>query len=146
MVLAAIGAGDAMFAAILDPAHRMAAMHGAPAETNLLRQQDAFVATSPADVRRADAALPLVEPATLGESGAHDVRHLTSRVDCQLLEPRVPEGDNAAPLDRRHALPRGANFARNLDRRVERLADINIEERLEKDVVGPVLVDQRGAV
>src|SRR5262249_23535900 len=42
MVLAAIGAGNEMFATILDPAHRMAAMHGEPAETNLLRQQDAL--------------------------------------------------------------------------------------------------------
>src|SRR5262245_65327820 len=120
MVLAAIGAGDEMFAAILDPAHRVAATHGKPAETNLLRKQDAFVAKSPADVRRDDADLALVEAETLGEPGAHDVRHLTSRVDRQLLEPRVPEGDNAAPLDRRHALPSGADLAGDLDRRVER--------------------------
>src|SRR6516164_1309154 len=146
MVLAAIGAGNEMFAAILDPAHRMAAMHGEPTETNLLRQQNALIAKSAANVRRDDADLSLVKTETLGQPGAHDVRHLTSRVDRQLLEPRVPEGDNAAPLDRRHALPSGADLARDLDRRVERLADIDIEERLEKDVVGPVLVDQRNAV
>jgi len=61
-----------------------------------------------------------------------------------LLEPRVPEGNDATPFDRRHALPSGADLARDPDRRVERFGDINIEESLEKDVVGPMLVDQRG--
>src|SRR5262249_57382601 len=81
MVLAAIGAGNEMFATILDPAHRMAAMHGEPAETNLLGQQDALVAKSAANVRRDDADLALVEAETLGQPGAHDVRHLTRRVE-----------------------------------------------------------------
>src|SRR5262252_3925236 len=110
MVLAAVGAGNEMFATILDPAHRVAAMHGQPTETNLLRQQDALIAKSASNVRRDDADLALLEAEALGQPGTHDVRHLTSRVDRQLLEPRVPEGNDAAPFDRRHALPRGANF------------------------------------
>ena len=56
---------------------------------------------------------------------------------------RVPEGDHAAALDRRHALPRGADLARDLDRRVERLGDVDVDERLEEDVVGPMLMHQR---
>ena len=63
----------------------------------------------------------------------------------QLLEAPVPEGDHAAPFDRRHALAGGADLARDLDRRVERLADVDIDEGLEKDVVAPVLVHQRRA-
>src|SRR5262249_2832363 len=125
VVLAAIGAGNEMFAAILDPAHRVAAMHGEPAETNLFRQQDALVANPAANVRRDDADLALVKAETLGQSGSHDVRHLTSRVYRQLLEPRVPEADNAATFDRRDALPSGADLARDLDRRIHRLADID---------------------
>ena len=54
-------------------------------------------------------------------------------------------GDNAAPFDRRHALPRGADLARDLDGRIERLADVDIDEGLQKYVVCPVLVDQGGA-
>ena len=76
MVLAAIGAGGQMLAPVLDPAHRMAAVHREPAEADLLRQQDALVAEATADVGRDDADLALVEAETLGEAGAHDVRHL----------------------------------------------------------------------
>ncbi len=64
MVLPAIGSGNEVFAAVLDPAHRMAAMHGKPAETNFLGQQDAFVAEPPADVGRDDADLTLFEAET----------------------------------------------------------------------------------
>jgi hypothetical protein len=105
MVLAAIGAGGQMLATILDPPHRMAAMHGQPAEADLLRQENALVAECSPDVRRDDADLALVEAQAFGESGAHDVRHLAGRVQRQLLEARVPTGDNAAPFDRCHALP-----------------------------------------
>src|SRR4029077_20107687 len=44
MVLAAIGAGNEWSARAPDPAPRMGALHREPAETDLLRQQDAFVA------------------------------------------------------------------------------------------------------
>src|SRR6266567_1951744 len=50
-----------VFAAVFDPAHRVAAMHGKPAETNFFGQQDAFVAEPPADVGRDDADLTLFE-------------------------------------------------------------------------------------
>src|SRR5262249_21872104 len=128
MVLATIGAGNKVFAPILDPAYRMSALHGEPAETDLLRQQDAFVAEPAADVGSDDAHLGFFDAETFRQSGAHDVRHLTGRVDRQLFEPRVPERDHAAPFDRRHALPRGADFARHFDRRVERLADVDVDE------------------
>ena len=146
MVLAAIGAGNEMFAPVLDPAHRMGTLHGEPAQADLLRQQDAFVTEPAADVGSDDAHLALFEAETFRQSGAHDVRHLAGRVDRQLLEPRVPERDHAAPFDRRHALARGTDFARHLDRRVERPADIDIDERLEKHVVAPVLVNEHGVV
>ncbi len=143
-MLAAIGAGNEMFAAVLDPAHRMGATHGEPAETNLLRQQDTFVAEPAADVGGDDADLTFLEAETFRQSRAHDVRHLTGRVHRQLLEPRVPERDHAAAFDRRHALPRGADLALHFDRRVECLADVDVDESLEKYVIAPLLMDQDG--
>src|SRR5262249_37647701 len=64
MMLAAIGAGDEMFAPVLDPAHRMTAMHGQPAETNLFRQEDALVAEPAADIGSDDADLTFFEAET----------------------------------------------------------------------------------
>ena len=62
-----------------------------------------------------------------------------------MFEPSVPERNHAAPFDRRHALARGAEFARHFDRRVERLADVDVDESLEKHIViAPVLVDENG--
>ena len=52
VVLAAVGAGDEMLAAILGPAHGMAAAHRQPGQANLFRQQDALVAKASADIGR----------------------------------------------------------------------------------------------
>src|SRR5215468_5696927 len=145
VVLSAIGAGDEMFAAVLDPAHRMAAMHSEPTETNLLGQQDAFVAEPAADVGSDDADLPLFEAETFGQSRAHDVGHLAGRIHRQLFQPRVPERNDAAPFDWRHALASGADLAEDLDRGIECLADVDIDKSLEKYVVAPMLVDHYGA-
>ncbi len=76
MVLAAIGAGDQMLAAILDPAHRVSAAHREPAKAHLFGQQDALVAKAATDIGGDRPHLALVEPKALGQSGAHDVRHL----------------------------------------------------------------------
>ncbi len=46
-------------------------------------------------------------------------------------------------LHRRHALARGRNFAGNFDRRAVRRFHVYVDERLEKDVVAPMLVEQR---
>src|SRR5262249_60661950 len=72
VVLAAIGAGNEMLATILDPAHRMAATHGEPGETNLFRQQDALVAKPDANVRPDGADLTPVKLETLRASGHDD--------------------------------------------------------------------------
>ena len=51
VVLAAVGTGGEMFAAILGPAHRMTAAHRQPRQADFLRQQNALVAETAADVR-----------------------------------------------------------------------------------------------
>ena len=79
VVLAAIGAGGQMLAAILDPAHRMAAAHRQPRQADFLRQQDALVAEAAADIGRDDADLALLDAEAFGQAVAHDVRHLRCR-------------------------------------------------------------------
>ena len=81
MVLAAIGAGDQMLAAVLDPAHRMAAAHRQPAEADFFGEQDALVAEAAADIGRDHADLAFVESEAFGKPGAHDVRHLAGGID-----------------------------------------------------------------
>ena len=61
MVLAAIGVAGQVLAAILDPAHRMAAAHRQPAERNFLGEQDPLVAEAAADIGRDDADLAMVK-------------------------------------------------------------------------------------
>ncbi len=118
-MLAAIGAGAQMLAAILDPAHRMAAAHRQPRQADFLGQQNALVAETAADIGRDDADVAVIEPETSRQAGAVDVRHLRRAVDGELLEPAAPCRHHAAPFQRRHRLPRGADLAGDLDRRVE---------------------------
>ena len=80
MVLAAIGAGREMLAAVLDPAHRMAATHRQPRQADFFRQQDALVAEAAADVGRNDADLALLHAEAFGKAAAHDMRHLRAEV------------------------------------------------------------------
>ena len=54
--------------------------------------------------------------------------------------------NDAAALERRHALPRRRYLTRHLDRRIERPGDVDLEIGFEKDVVAPMLVHQRRAV
>ena len=145
MVLAAVRARDQMLAAILDPAHRMAAAQGEPCERHLLGQQDALVAEAAAHVGGDDAHLAMIEAQAFRKPGAHDVRHLAGGIEGELFEPGIPPGDHAAALDRRHGLARGANFARHLDRRVQRLGDVDFDRSFEKDIVAPMFVHQRAA-
>ena len=74
------------------------------------------------------------------------MRHLRRAGDDQLVEPRIPFRQHAAALDRRHALPRGAQRADHLGGGdgVE-VGQILLPPGLEEGVVRPVLMDQRCA-
>ena len=144
VVLAAVGVGRQLLEPVLEPAHRPPELHREPAEAHLLRQQDALVAEPAADVRRDDADAPLVDAETLREPGAVDVRHLRRRMDGELVEPPVVVRHHAAPLDRRHALARGADAPPHADRGARADAcEIVVDHGLEHDVVAPVLVHER---
>jgi hypothetical protein len=76
IVLAAVGVGGELFAPVFEPSHRPFEMHRQPTDTDFLGQQNALVAKAAADVRRDHADLALVEPETMREPAARDVRHL----------------------------------------------------------------------
>ena len=134
-----------MLAPVLDPADGAAAFHREPRKRHLLGGKDALVAEAAADVGRNDANLALVEAEALGEARAHDVRYLGGAMDDELLEPAVPMRDHPPALERRHALARRAELARELDgsRPCGRF-DVALDSGLEKDVVAPGLVKERG--
>ena len=142
-MFAAIGACGEMLAAILDPANRVAATHREPAQADVFGQQYPLVAKPAADIRRDDSNLDLLDPQALGKAVAYDVRLLVAGMKHKLLHPVVPSGDRSAAFHRRHALARRGDFARDLDRRVERRFHVDVDERLEKDIVAPVLMKQR---
>ncbi len=144
-MLAAVGVCHELFAPVFDPAHRPSQFPRKPAEADFLGQQDALVAEATADVGRDHTDRSLVQAQALRQSRAVDVRHLRGAVHLELVEPRVPFAQNAAPLHRRHRLARGADMAADLDRRVLlRLREVRVDQGFQKDVVAPVVVHQRG--
>ena len=119
VMLAAIGAGGQMLAPILDPAHRMAAAAWRASQGRLLPAAECPCSRSR---RRHRARSPAPGPRRArGSRQARCARYAASGRPSRASAARaaVPNRDHAAPFDRRHALPRGADFARHLDRRVE---------------------------
>src|SRR5207237_8296150 len=70
VVLAAVGAGGEMLAAVLGPAHRMTATHRQPGKADFFRQQDSLVSKTAADVGRDDTDSALLHAETLGKTAA----------------------------------------------------------------------------
>ena len=144
VMLAAVGVGGELLSAVLDPPHRMVSVHRDPSEHDLLGEQDTLVAESAADVGDDDAHLILIEPETLRESGADDVRHLARGMEHEHPEPPVPVREHPAALDRRHALARGAKRAGDGYRGLASdSGQVAIDHRLEKHVVAPLRMQQR---
>ena len=142
MVLAAVGVGGQVLAAVFEPANGMAATKREPAEADFLGEQNGLVAEAAADVGRDDADAAFFQAEAFGEAGADDMRHLARGVENELVGAVVEHGDAAAPLDRRHALATRRDRARDLDRRIEGRRDPGVDRGLEKDVVAPMLVHE----
>ena len=134
MVLPTIGVGCKVFSPVFDPADGPAEAAGQPCEHNLFRQQDAFVAETAAHIWGDDADMAMIEIEALGEAAADNVGHLRGTMKDWLLKPRIPFRDDAAPFDWRHALPGGAEFALDLDRRLrgDRFDVADIDEAFEE--------------
>ena len=135
MMLAAVGVGGELLAAVFQPAHRIAALHRKPAQADFLTRQDRLVSKAAADVGRDDANLDLGKREDLRQPGADHVRELGGAVQDELAEPCIPLRDEAATFDRRHDLPRGPQLACDLDRRRLRgCLDRAVETCFKKDV------------
>jgi hypothetical protein len=146
VVLAAVRVRGEALEAILEPPHRPAELHREPAEAHFLREQDALVAEAAPDVGGDHPDTPLIDAEALREAGAVDVRHLRRGVHDELIEPAVAVRDDAAALDRRHVLARGADAPLHLDRGTRADArEIVLDHRLEHDVVRPLVVHARRA-
>ena len=74
-MLSTIGIRGELLASILQPAHRTLETACEPCDAHLLRQQDAFVPKTAADIRRNHAHRPLIDAKALGKPGTRDVRH-----------------------------------------------------------------------
>ena len=145
VVLAAVCVRRQVLAAVLQPAHRTAAVPGQPAQADLFRQQDPLVSEAAADVGRDHANLTLRKTQDLRDAVSHDVRHLGRRPERELIQAAVPCRDDAATLDRDHALPRRANLPGHLDVGALRGGrDVALDGGHQVEVVAELLVQQGG--
>ena len=93
MVLAAVGVGGQVLAAVLEPANGMAAAKREPAEADFLGEQDSLVAEPAAHVGRDNADAAFFQAEAFGEAGAHDMRHLARGMENELVGAMVEHGD-----------------------------------------------------
>src|SRR4029450_10809315 len=101
-------------------------------KADFFRQQNSLMPEAAADIGRNDPDATLLHAKAFGKPAARDVRHLGRGMERELVETVIEGRDHAAPLERRHALPRGRYLARHLDRRVKRPGDIDLEIGFEK--------------
>ncbi len=144
VMLATIGAGNQMLAAILDPAERPPEFQREPGDAELLGLQHALVAETAADIRRDDADAALRDAEVLGERGADHVRHLRRGIDHELAGPLLPVRQRGLAFDGVHGLPRHTIFAAHHDRRGRgHRGDALVERGLQEQVVLPRLMHER---
>ncbi len=129
-----------MFAAILKPAYRAAQFHAQPGNGQFLGQKDTFVAKPAAHVGSNHPHLPLGQTQALGQARTHNVRNLRGGVNNELLNPRIPVGQNASPFHGRHHLSGCTDFTADFHRGVFHTVEVHRNVGLQKQVVGPMVV------
>ena len=146
-MIAGMGAGQQMFVAILDPAHRMVELQGERGQDDLFRIEPRLGSEAAADIGCHDADATLLDPENFSERDAHGVRRLGRGVDHDFVEPVVAIREHAAALHRCAGLPVHAVFAAHGDLGVARGGfDVAARDRpLLEQVVTEVFVHQRGA-
>src|SRR5580700_8256728 len=117
MVLAAIGVGSEMLAAVLQPAHRIIDALREPGQRHLLAAQQALVAEAAADVGRNDPECTMGEAEAFAQAGLHRMWKLGRSEERELSKPSVAISEDAAAFDRHHAVTRGPDCFSDLDRR-----------------------------
>ena len=134
-----------MLAPVLDPAKRRFECQRQPGDAQLFGLQHAFVAEGAAHVGRDDAHAALRDPEMLGDRGPDHVRHLRRGIDHELVGARVPVRQHGLAFERVHHLARQAVAAPHHDRRGGGdLGDALVERRLQKQIVLPRFVHERG--
>ena len=146
MVVAGVGGGQEMLAAVLDPAHGMIDFERERGDRRLFRRQSRLRAETAAHVGRDDADVALLEPEHLGQPQPDDVRHLGRGVDHELVQAMVAIGQHRAPLERDRDVPVHAIGPAHHDLGGARhLFEVALlEYPLDEQVVPPVLVHQAG--
>ena len=114
-----------------------------PAKRHFFRQQDALVTKTTTDIGSNDTDTSVIKAQALRHATPHDMGHLRSTVDDELLKPCIPLRNNAATFNRCHALPCCPEFSLDLDGRTRRnRQDIaNIDKTLKEYVVAPFVVN-----
>ena len=144
MVLARIGAGDQMLAAILGPAERLLARERQPGDGEFLRLQLAFVAEAAADIGRRHPDGRLRDLQELAKAGADQMRDLGGGVHDELPGAVIPPGQQTLALHRVHHLAGAGELQVDAHRGVFRhRSDAAVELGLQEQIVAPVFVQQR---
>ena len=143
-MLAAIGIRDQHFATIFQPANRIIDLHSEPAETNLFRGKDGFVAKAATHIGRDDSDLCFGDLQAFRKPGPHHMGELRRAVDNKLGQSCVPMGNKASALNRRHDLTRGAKFTADAHGRgLGHRFNVTIIPNREENIVVPIVVQQR---
>ena len=133
-----------MLAAILDPAHRMADLHGDRGDGDVFRHDPVLAAEAAADVGRDDADLVLRQAERLRQADPHHMAALGGEVHHQLVVAMIPVGQHAAAFERHGRLPVHAELAAQPHRRGG--SDTGSPSRTVLVMIGVVrpVIEQRG--
>ena len=88
-----------MFAAVLDPAHRMADLHRDRSDRDVLRHEAVLAAEAAADIGRDDADLVLRQAERLRQADPHDVAALGGQMNRKFVVAMVPVCQHAAAFE-----------------------------------------------
>jgi hypothetical protein len=143
VVLTRVGAGDQVFAAVLQVAERPPVGLCKPRDAKFLLLQDALVAERAADVRRNDPHLRFFQAEEQRQAGADQVRDLRGAAHHQLVGLMVPIGEHRFAFQGHHALAREIDLAPDHDlgaggQRVE----IAVRAQAHENVVFPAVVQR----
>ena len=146
MVIAGVRAGQQVFVAVLDPAHRLIELQRQCREDDLFRIQPRLGSEAAADIGRDHPDAALLDPEQLAERDAHRVRRLGRCIDHDLVQPVVAIRQHAAALHRRTRLAVHAVFAGDRDLGGARGGvDVAADDRpFLEQVVAEVVVHRRG--
>ena len=145
-MIAGVHRGEQMLAAVLDPAHRMADLHGDGGDGDVLRHDAVLAAEAAADVGGDDADLVLRQAERLRHADPHHMAALGGQMDHQFVVAVVPVRQHAAAFERDGGLPVHAELAAQPHRRGGERDRIAFVHRAgDEGVVRPVVEHARAA-